>query len=203
MVRRASALLLVLVGVAACRPKIVAPDTSGAAAAARDPRWAHYTPEEGVPNLYKVSDGLYRSGQPNAEGFQNLAKLGVKTVVNLRATHSDAGKIGSTPLEYVSLPTVVWEADEGALLAFLRVASDPTKRPVVVHCTYGADRTGAAVALYRMVVEGWSREDAIREMVDGGFGFHETWQNLIEFIETVDVVALRQKLLAPKPPPPL
>lgn len=198
---RALGPVLLLVGAAACRPKIVAPDAGSADA--RDARWAHYAPAEGVPNLYRVSDGLYRSGQPNEEGFQNLAKIGVKTIVNLRATHSDAGKIGSTPLEYVSLPTVVWEADEAALLAFLRVAADPTKRPVLVHCTYGADRTGAAVALYRMVIEGWSREDAIREMVDGGFGFHETWQNLIEFIETVNVVALRQKLLAPKPPPPL
>lgn len=37
---------------------------------------------------------------------------------------------------------------------------------------HGSDRTGTMCALYRIAVQGWSKEDAIREMTAGGFGFH-------------------------------
>ena len=38
----------------------------------------------GVPNFHKVNDGLYRGGQPSRQGFESLAKLGIKTVLDLR-----------------------------------------------------------------------------------------------------------------------
>jgi hypothetical protein len=48
-------------------------------------------------------------------------------------------------------------------------------------------------AMYRMAVQGWPREAAIREMTEGGFGFHAVWDNLIEFLKKVDVDAIRRK----------
>jgi hypothetical protein len=48
-------------------------------------------------------------------------------------------------------------------------------------------------AIYRVVVEGWSKEDAIREMEDGGFGFHRIWGNLPEWIRDLDVDAIRDE----------
>ena len=42
--------------------------------------------------------------------------------------------------------------------------ADPAKRPVFVHCKHGADRTGTMVAFYRILFEGWSKDEAIREM---------------------------------------
>lgn len=38
----------------------------------------------GVRNFHKVDSHIYRGGQPTSEGMQNLAKLGIKTVVGLR-----------------------------------------------------------------------------------------------------------------------
>ena len=63
-------------------------------------KWATPLKVEGVPNLYRVSDNLYRSVQPTAEGMRNLKKTGIKTVVNLRSFHSDWDEIGSTGLGY-------------------------------------------------------------------------------------------------------
>lgn len=37
-----------------------------------------------IANFHKVNDKLYRSAQPDTKGLKYLAKLGVKTVVNLR-----------------------------------------------------------------------------------------------------------------------
>ena len=62
--------------------------------------WAQPVKLEGVPNLHKVSDDLYRSAQPTAQGMKNLKELGVKTVVSLRSFHSDRDEIGDTNLGY-------------------------------------------------------------------------------------------------------
>ena len=61
--------------------------------AARPEKWAVPITCAGVPNLHKVSDKLYRSAQPTAEGMTNLVALGVKTVVNLRDNHSVWGNL--------------------------------------------------------------------------------------------------------------
>jgi len=56
-----------------------------------------------------------------------------------------------------------------------------------VHCQHGADRTGMMTAIYRIAVEGWSKEDAIKEMTEGGFGFHAIWKDLPVYVRTLDV----------------
>ena len=66
---------------------------------ARPEKWAVPMTCAGVPNLHKVSDKLYRSAQPTAEGMTNLVALGIKTVVNLRDNHSDSDEIGGLPLK--------------------------------------------------------------------------------------------------------
>lgn len=47
---------------------------------------------------------------------------------------------------------------------------------MVVHCWHGSDRTGAVIAAYRIVQQGWSQHDAIDEMINGGYGFHPIFQ---------------------------
>ena len=37
-----------------------------------------------LPNFRRVDDRLFRGGQPKPGGYARLARLGVKTVVNLR-----------------------------------------------------------------------------------------------------------------------
>ena len=44
--------------------------------------------------------------------------------------------------------------------------------PFFVHCQHGSDRTGVCIAAYRIVVQGWTKQDAIREMTGGNYGFH-------------------------------
>jgi protein tyrosine phosphatase (PTP) superfamily phosphohydrolase (DUF442 family) len=187
-------LFLVACGASAPQPHVAAPEAMAQAPMARPARWAQPLARDGVPNLHEVAPGLYRSAQPTPDGLRALPSLGVRTVVNLRSMHSDRDALAGVPVSYEPIPMVAWKAEEDELVAFLRIATDPAKQPVLVHCQHGADRTGTAIAMYRMVVQGWSREDAIDEMTHGGFGYHEEWSNLVAFLEKVDVDRVRRRL---------
>lgn len=45
----------------------------------------------------------------------------------------------------------------------LRIMMQPDAGPMLVMCAAGADRTGAAVALYRVIVQGWTLDAALDE----------------------------------------
>jgi hypothetical protein len=49
-------------------------------------------------------------------------------------------------------------------------------------------------AMFRIVEQGWSKEAAIREMVNGGYGYHRVWGNIVRYIEQVDVERIRARL---------
>ncbi len=165
-----------------------------AAETQRPPQWAVPVMRAGVPNLYKVSDDLYRSAQPTRGGMKEIRKLGIKTVVNLRSFHSDRDEIRGLPLEYEHITMKAWHPERKEIMRFLRIVTDPKRTPVLVHCQHGADRTGTMCAVYRVVIQGWSKEDAVREMTQGGYGFHEVWSNLPGWIERLDVESLKREL---------
>lgn len=125
--------------------------------------------EMGVPNVHTVVPGtLVRGGQPDAEGFAALkARYAIRTVVNLNddTAVSERALVTALGMEYVPLPSDAFAPDRGRIVEFLRVMSDPAGRgPVFVHCQHGMDRTGLAVAAYRIVLEGWTAEQALREL---------------------------------------
>lgn len=148
----------------------------------------------GCPNLCKVSDTLYRGAQPTAEGFENLKKLGIKTVINLRDHHSDQELLASTGLIYKPIPIDTWDIDTKTVVDFMRVVSDPNAAPVFVHCQHGADRTGTMVAAYRMVIQNQDRNKAIEEMIYGGYGYHPLWSELPAFLHKLDVDQIKEEL---------
>lgn len=158
-----------------------------------DGAWAVALERPGLPNLHKVSDGLYRGAQPTAEGFRELSEMGIKTVVNLRSFHSDGDLLNDLPLAYEHIYFKAWHSEDEDVIQFLLVVTDADRTPVFVHCQHGADRTGVMCAAYRIIVQGWSKEDAVREMTGGGFGFHPVWQNLVDYVNDLDVEKLRRE----------
>ncbi len=153
--------------------------------------WATPMDLPGLPNLHKVSDKLYRRAQPTAEGMRELARLGVKTVVNLRSFHSDHDELAGTSLGYEHITMRAWHVEDKQTRRFLEIVTDPARTPVFVHCMHGADRTGTMCAAYRMAVQGWDAEEAIKEMTEGNFGFHRVWQNLIKYLRELDLDTIR------------
>jgi protein tyrosine/serine phosphatase len=173
---------------------------------ARPADWATPVVATGLPNLYRVSATVYRSAQPSRDGFAAMdsgialaaGDPPIRTVLSLRAHHTDASLVADpSTLRLEQVRVVSWHLEDEDVLRFLRIVTDPAQQPVLVHCRRGADRTGAMVAVYRVVVEGWSKSRAIEEMKRGGYGFRPVWYNLVRYVEALDVEAIRAQLAAP------
>lgn len=147
-----------------------------------------------VENSYQVSKELYRSGQPDKQGFRTIEQAGIKSVLNLREYHTDDDEAAGTKLQLLHYPVAagsVTEQDIENILRILRAAP----KPVLVHCWHGSDRTGITVAAYRIVVQHMSVEDAEKEFTDDRFGHHEFWYgNLRKLLREINWNALRRKV---------
>ena len=163
-------------------------------APARPAEWATAVEGTSVGNLYRVEDGLYRGAQPTAAGFKELAALGVRCVLDVAGGPGDGALVegGSLKLFHVSMSAFGLRDDR--VLEALRIMADPQNRPLLIHCRLGADRTGALVALYRVVIQGWSPEKAVLEMTQGGYHHSSLWKNLETYVLKADAAALRKKL---------
>lgn len=166
-------------------------DETSAPATPRPTQWAEPITLEGVPNLHRLTPTLYRSEQPTALGMKNLEKLGIHTVINLRAFNDDAQEMAGTSLRGVHVPVKTWHLETEDVVKVLRELRHPENGPFLIHCQHGADRTGVMSAMYRMVEQHWTADDALAELVDGGYGYHSIWRNIKRYVRSVDVGKLR------------
>jgi len=147
---------------------------------------------QNLHNIHRIDAALYRSEQPNKRGMHELESLGIKSVVNLRRTRKDNWKARKTNLELHHVRINSWTIDYENLVAALQ-AIDRAPKPALIHCMHGSDRAGAVTAAYRIAFNGWTKEEAIKELRLGGFGFHEEWfPNILRLIESIDEQQLRK-----------
>jgi tyrosine-protein phosphatase SIW14 len=125
----------------------------------------------GVPNLGEVSSTLFRGAQPTQEGFQKLAEMGISIVVDLRERGREAERQQVTKfgMRYVAIPWNCFHPEDTDMARFLRLLHDNHGKKVFVHCQTGDDRTGMMIAAFRMAEEGWTAEEAMKEMEAYGF----------------------------------
>ena len=91
-----------------------------------------------------------------------------------------------------------WHAEDHEVVRFLQIITNPKSQPVLVHCEHGSDRTGAMCAIYRIAAEGWTEKEAIKEMKEGGYGFHKVFFNLEHYIQKLDVTAIKKRAGLPE-----
>lgn len=149
--------------VAAALPFILS--VSLAQAQGNEGKAPHY---DELPNFRRVDDLLFRGGQPKPGGFARLARLGVKTVVNLRDDDeraiSEGEEARAAGLRYYNVPFGrLGRPSDAEVERVLQLIGAPENQPVFVHCRRGADRTGLVVAIYRMTHDGWTAERAQEE----------------------------------------
>jgi len=133
---------------------------------------------DGVTNFQKVDDHVYRGAQPTEQGFRSLAKLGIKTVVDLREpgdrSRVEEKIVRAAGMEYVSVPMYGMETPSNdKVVKVLALLEDTGTGPVFVHCKRGADRTGAVIACYRMEHDRWKNDQALTEAKSLGMSFFE------------------------------
>lgn len=155
-----------------------------------------FLPGSNLKSFYKIAEGVYRSDQPSNKGFRALEKFGIKEVLNLRNWHSDNREARQTGLKLHRLRTKASTINYEEIIQALKIIHN-RQGDIVVHCWHGSDRTGAVCAMYRIVFEHISKEEAIEEMLREEFGFHMVFDQIIDVIHEANIEQIRQEVLNP------
>lgn len=139
-------------------------------------------------NFKKGDFKLMRSRLPNGEFIEYLAKNHqLRTILSLEDEYDidmdkwcDEYNIEHiTKLKHVSAKTIF--ANDVELTTYIDIISKDVNFPMLIRCRAGADRTGAACAVYRIEKQGWSNFHAWLEMfVYGHIPFKFKWAS--EFV---------------------
>lgn len=123
---------------------------------------------------HQVDARLFRGARPNPDDLRALRAIGIRTIVTLE---EDASALAwertlatAEGMDVVSIPvSLEREPTEEEALLLLGTVLAPERQPLYLHCADGRDRTGAMVAFYRVVVNGWEIEAAYEEAKAFGF----------------------------------
>lgn len=132
----------------------------------------------GIHNFRQVDDHIYRGGQPTRAGFQNLAKLGVRAVIDLRGAGersiSEEKQVEALGMKYYGVPLPALNAPPKEEIAtIITLLDDSENWPVFIHCLRGRDRTGVVVACYRIAHDKWTSQRALKEAAYEGLSRFE------------------------------
>ena len=148
---------------------VVAALTAGAAVFAYRVVWPDIRPKrfaEVVPGK------VYRSAEPSPAALEAMVKThGIRTIIDLgvapagdvrdRRLQLSSQALGVTRFKFDLVGDSTGNPNE--YVAALRLASDPARQPVLVHCATGSQRTSCAIGLFRAAFEGVSVDEAIAE----------------------------------------
>lgn len=159
----------------------------------------------GVPNLVQVRSNVWRAGQPTVEGWRYLVQVfGPKTVhvikLDFESEGSDAyaaslgfdvHSLGIDPRtnpdglttaveEVFKRPTAITWREVVRLIGTIPSVDDG-RQVWLFHCVNGHDRTGLAIGHVRVIVDGWTKKEAWKEMLAHGYhseliGLDEEWR---------------------------
>lgn len=124
--------------------------------------------------MIKVSQGIYRGPHPNVAVLHNA---GIKTVLTLE---NDISVVADEVIEckkndidiYHQPMSDFFRPSKPQLIRVIQFLSDPDLYPIYVHCRLGVDRTGMAIAAYRILIQDWTVDEAYAEAKKLG---HRWW----------------------------
>ena len=128
-----------------------------------------------IDNFGRIDANYYRGSQPKGHDYQDLAALGVKTVISLTDGDQQPGEremVEQAGMKFVHIPMKTHAAPTAEQVRqFLFLVNNAASQPVFVHCVGGKHRTGVMTAVYRMTDDHWSPDQAFKEMKQYKFGF--------------------------------
>jgi len=139
-----------------------------------------------INNFSQLDRRISRGAQPPYSAFEDLAAMGIKTVVNLRqpgdGLPDEERYVTAAGMKYLPLPmsgTCAPTVEQ--LHEILReIASAPY--PVFIHCQFGCDRTGLVCGGWRIIYDYWDGETALKEAV--AFGMSDLLPNFRHRLKT-------------------
>lgn len=165
------------------------------------PAWA--TTISPTANFYQVDSHLYRSEQLKTSELVLLKQQHIDTIINLRYfdRDEDQERFSQQGIKLLNFPLKTWAIKPKQLAQILHQIKleQQQGKNVLVHCYHGADRTGITIAMYRIIRQGWSIEQAKTEMEQGGYGYHAIWKNIDKLLTTQKVAEVETELAKLEP----
>ena len=118
-------------------------------------------------NRHEIRPGVWRSNQPAPWDIHKAADLGIKTIINLRGPRADGGwRLEKEACDNAGLRLVDFTVRSRAVPDYdVLVGADAlfrqVEKPFLMHCKSGADRAGIMAALYLLLIENASVDDAL------------------------------------------
>ena len=127
-----------------------------------------------ISDFHQVTQHISRGARPHKIGLEALAKMGVKTVLNIDNDKSEIAietkNAKSLGLRMISLPmSGFWKPKDAQVEKILVALRNPANYPLFIHCKHGHDRTGLIMGLYRIQENNWPAQEAYAEMLQLGF----------------------------------
>ena len=116
-----------------------------------------------------VAPGVWRGHAPWLRGnYRQLQEMGFQAVLDIRGNQPRASARERRKLErmgiiYIKVRMGFHPLRDGTGERVLAALQNPPALPMYVHCNVDKDRSSAVIGVYRMRVQGWSREAAIAE----------------------------------------
>ena len=129
-----------------------------------------------IKNFGQMDDRFFRGAQPKEDEYQELAALGIKTIIDLREDPEAYEKRNAEALgmRYVNIPMTEKKYPEAAQVEqFIKLVDDPTTGKFFVHCAGGRHRTGVMGAVYRFNHYNWNFDQVYAEMKK--YDFYTRW----------------------------
>ena len=127
--------------------------------------FAFAVPVSEVPNLRSPQKEVFTSGQPNEQGFEELSRLGIKTVINVLPERNcepgEAGIVTSNHMVYKTVPFHLSKFRKETIEQFAEVLKHAQK-PVLIHCGTG-NHAGGLWFAYRVLIRNVPLEVALGE----------------------------------------
>jgi protein tyrosine/serine phosphatase len=129
-----------------------------------------------IKNFGQMDDRFFRGGQPKENQYQELAALGITTVIDLKddPTSYEKQNVEALGMKYINIPMSDKDYPESAKIEqFLKLVNDPSTGKFYVHCAGGRHRTGVMGAVYRFNLYNWNYDQVYAEMKK--YDFYTRW----------------------------
>lgn len=127
----------------------------------------------------KVTDTFYRGSDVTTQEFPELAKAGIKKIINLKTiSKKEIEKLTKAAqengMDFRNIPLDPFRPKK-----YIEAIAEEAKSPIpkFFHCTFGIDRTGISAGVQR-IVDGMPMFKAMKEMQEHGYN---TYHRLVFF----------------------
>jgi protein-tyrosine phosphatase len=146
-----------------------------------------------IKNFRRIIDNIYAGSAPEVEDLAKLQKMGIKYILSLDLSSANKIKtyLKSLNIKHIIIPLETSNTINDNLKYLIRNIQRILTgyQPIYIHCLHGSDRTGLAIAAYKVLKYNYPAKQAINEVRKYGYGLgisqqtQKLWNDLLFTLE--------------------